>query len=133
MIYLIIYVLKANILISAAGQPLLTDFGLSRQLIASKSGGSSTSEELAGSLPWMAPEFFHNSHQNLPAVKPNLKTDIWAYGMTVLVSISESMYATASQFLIGLYISRNYLLGTSRIKALERARYSGNLQIIHYQ
>ena len=78
---------KANIVLSASKRPLLTDFGLSRQTISSVSGWVTTSDALAGSLSWMAPEFFLDMGLDIPIMKANLKTDVWAYGMTVLVSM----------------------------------------------
>ena len=80
------YILKGNILMSSNGLPLLNDFGLSRQAIASTSGKVTTSKDLVGSLSWMAPEFFPDQDLDAPVMKANFRTDVWAYGMTVLVS-----------------------------------------------
>jgi serine/threonine protein kinase len=68
---------QGNILVSDAGVPCLTDFGLSR--ILSDTWGMTTSSDTAGSLRWMSPELFN--HERLRE-----SSDVWAYGMTVLVS-----------------------------------------------
>ena len=91
-------IIKANVLLSNALQPLLIDFGLSRQTIASLSGKATTSIDLAGSVRWMATEFFHRSASNLdrPGMKANKATDVWAYGMTVLVRVEPRYYFPSS-------------------------------------
>jgi len=75
---------KDNVLLSPTLRPLLTDFGLSRQEIASVSGNphTRTLNGAAGSLPWMAAEFFDLDE---PVIKANSETDVWAFGMTVYV------------------------------------------------
>ena len=57
-------------------QPLLTDFGISRQIIASV---STTTTSSAGTLRWKAPELLGEEG------KENEKADIWAFGMILLV------------------------------------------------
>ena len=69
--------LQGNILVSDSGVPCLTDFGLSRSL--GDAIGMTTSSDAAGSLRWMAPEIFRYD-------KVGKVSDVWAYGMTVLVS-----------------------------------------------
>ena len=58
-------------------KPLLTDFGLSRQIVASVSTSTTAS---AGTLRWKAPELLHGD-----AGKANEKSDVWAFGMVVYV------------------------------------------------
>jgi len=62
---------------SDSGIPYLNDFGLSRILQVEM---TITTGELAGSLRWMSPEL-------LPAESSvTSSSDVWAYGMTILVS-----------------------------------------------
>jgi serine/threonine protein kinase len=64
-------------LVSDSGVPCLSDFGLSRVLHEVR--GMTTSSELAGSLRWMSPELLHDDSG------VSVSSDVWAYGMTVLV------------------------------------------------
>ena len=66
-------------MLSPSLQPLLTDFGISRQIIASVSSTTTS----GGTLRWKAPELLND------AGKENEKTDVWAFGMTLLVSGSN--------------------------------------------
>ncbi|KIJ47197.1 hypothetical protein M422DRAFT_130463, partial [Sphaerobolus stellatus SS14] len=59
-----------NVLVSEAGTPCITDFGLSRLL---KESGLTTSSDVAGSLRWMAPELLRNE-------KVTNASDVWAFG-----------------------------------------------------
>lgn len=65
-------------MISPTFQPLLTDFGLSRHIIASVSASTTGS---GGSLRWKAPELADENG------KANEQSDIWAFGMTIVVSL----------------------------------------------
>ncbi|KAF8517248.1 kinase-like domain-containing protein, partial [Hysterangium stoloniferum] len=65
-----------NILVSDEGVPCLTDFGLSR--FVDDVTRLTTSSNVGGSLRWMAPELLHNG-------KPSRQSDVWAFGMTMLV------------------------------------------------
>ncbi|KAF8583030.1 kinase-like protein [Ramaria rubella] len=77
-----------NILVSDAGIPCLTDFGLSR--IISDIKGTTTSSEPAGSVRWMSPELLHDD-------RVSKSSDIWAYGMTILeVVTGERPYNESS-------------------------------------
>lgn len=62
---------------SDEGVPRFTDFGLSR--VHHDDLALTTTSEAAGSLRWMAPELFND-------VKVNEASDVWAFGMTILVS-----------------------------------------------
>ncbi|KAF8526889.1 kinase-like domain-containing protein [Hysterangium stoloniferum] len=74
-----------NILVSAEGIPHLTDFGLSR--ILDGTVGVTTSSNVAGSLRWMSHELINNQ-------KADKKSDVWAFGMTVLeILTGEQPYA----------------------------------------
>ena len=53
------------------------DFGLSRQLIATLSSMSSSK---VGTLRWSAPELINGSVE-----RASEQSDIWAFGMTILV------------------------------------------------
>lgn len=65
-------------MLSTTLKPLLTDFGLSRQIIASVSESTTTS---GGSLRWKAPELVDEGEG-----KANKRSDVWALGMTIVVS-----------------------------------------------
>ncbi len=70
---------------SDMGTPLLTDFGISR-LESSSTTGYNT-ESVRGSTRWLAYEFFEISdNDDDPPPGHNEKTDVWSYGMTLLVS-----------------------------------------------
>lgn len=65
---------------------MLSDFGISRLSIASRA--ITTTKELAGSLRWMAIEFFLGAIDNgndAIATEATKETDVWAFGMTVSV------------------------------------------------
>ena len=68
--------IQDNVLLSPTMRPLLTDFGISRQTIASM---STTTASSGGTLRWKAPELLND------AGKENEKSDVWALGMTILV------------------------------------------------
>ncbi|KAF8517273.1 kinase-like protein, partial [Hysterangium stoloniferum] len=71
----------SNILVSDEGVPCLTDFGLSRLVGDITMTGLTTSSNVGGSLHWMAPELLRN-------VTPNNKSDVWAFGMTILEMVT---------------------------------------------
>lgn len=80
-----------NVLISPDGDPLLSDFGISRMLVASGSLDRSTS--VKGSTRWMAAELLRpdllsdevdGGFQGETAFHTK-ETDVWAYGMTLYV------------------------------------------------
>ncbi len=77
--------MKDNVLVSDTGTPLLTDFGISRLDSASTTGFNTDS--VKGSTRWMSYEFFIDKDEDAPP-RHNEKTDVWSYGMTVLVSAS---------------------------------------------
>ncbi|KLO13908.1 kinase-like protein, partial [Schizopora paradoxa] len=73
-----------NILISKAKTPLLTDFGLSAVVGQSKSTATrSSTNNLGGTVRWMAREFFVVSSHPDATHKHDKKTDVWAYGMVI--------------------------------------------------
>ena len=63
---------------------MICDFGISRRLESTPSGGDlkSNSTEGRGSLRWMAPELFDLDG----SMSHSKESDVWAYGMTILVS-----------------------------------------------
>lgn len=69
-----------NILIDHDGQSRIADFGLS-QLVTEVNHTNITST--VGSIRWMSKELFDHGIED-PCV--SFESDIWAYGMTVLVS-----------------------------------------------
>lgn len=69
---------------SSSGVPLLTDFGISR--LESSSGTGYNTDSVRGSTRWLAYEFFQISdNDDDPPPGHNKKTDVWSYGMTLLV------------------------------------------------
>ncbi len=70
---------------SSDKQALLTDFGISRMDTLS---AGYTTLSVKGSTRWQAYEFFDIVDDDHPAPKHTVKTDIWAFGMTVYVSHS---------------------------------------------
>ena len=85
--------MQDNVLLSPTLRPLLTDFGVSRRTIASAT--TTTTASSGGTLRWKAPELLGIGEE-----RENEKTDIWAFGMTLLVSHSArltSYQANASQ------------------------------------
>jgi len=76
--------LKAdNVLVSPSREPLLTDFGLSRARESSWSRGWYSTKNSQLSPRWIAYEFYHLKDTEL--FRPNQQTDIWAFGMTLVV------------------------------------------------
>ncbi|KAG8748680.1 hypothetical protein FRC10_000071 [Ceratobasidium sp. 414] len=71
-----------NVLVSASGEALLADFGLSK-ILAEEEGAevASTSLANAGSSRWMAPELFEGD-ANLCTV--STASDVWSFGMLCL-------------------------------------------------
>jgi len=78
-----------NVLLSPTGVPLLTDFGISKvDPSSSSSPAFSSSGSDRGSLRWKAYEFFD---YNQTSTSPNEKTDVWAFGMTLLELITGEL------------------------------------------
>lgn len=73
-----------NVLISAQGEALLADFGLSSALMASRTTSVGGSTSTRGTLRWIAMELLmvHDSAQPL---RHNEMSDIWALGMVIYV------------------------------------------------
>jgi len=71
---------------------MLSDFGVSRVLVASHVTTDTTS--FKGTTRWMAVEFFPQTNGTFSG-KPttaNEKTDVWAFGMTVYVSSHQLLF-----------------------------------------
>lgn len=75
-----------NVFISATGDPQISCFGMSRMNGPSQRIRQTQLSSIRGSLPWMAIELF-----KLGEVTYTKETDIWAFGMTVYVSLSEDL------------------------------------------
>ncbi|KAG6333051.1 hypothetical protein ID866_6040 [Astraeus odoratus] len=67
----------ANVLISHDGHALLTDFGIS--YLVKSSFSMSLNVPRGGTINWLSPE-------NLDDLRISAESDIWAFGMTALVS-----------------------------------------------
>lgn len=78
---------KDNVLISPSYEPLICDFGISRMLDSARSDFVSTTHEgdPRGTIRWMAVELLNPQAGAQP--KHSKETDVWAYGMTVYVSL----------------------------------------------
>ena len=74
-------VLQSNIFISATGDAVISDFGLSEMVIEDSNEYFSTSWYAAGSQRWMAPELLDGTSKTVTKA-----SDIYAFGMTALVS-----------------------------------------------
>ena len=70
---------QCNVLVSNDGRALLTDFGFSH--LAEASFSQAVEQCQGGSLHWMAPEYLATND-----FKMTTAGDVWAFGMTVLVS-----------------------------------------------
>ena len=74
-------------LISPSFEPMICDFGISRMLASSLVLSSSTQHgNLGGSVRWMATELLE---PNSEPKHHTMETDVWAFGMTILVCTSE--------------------------------------------
>jgi len=89
-----------NVLISAAKEPLLADFGISQVLypLFSTVGQSNNSDSLKGTVRWMARELLAESdHDELLSattstpIIPNEKSDVWAFGMVFYEILSRKV------------------------------------------
>lgn len=60
------------------GSPCITDFGLSKLPVFDS---MNTIPEFSGSIRWMSPEVLKEEDVL------DVKSDIWAYGMTILASL----------------------------------------------
>ncbi|KLO07661.1 kinase-like protein [Schizopora paradoxa] len=85
--------LKAdNVLVSPTGEPLLADFGISKlEASSSSSPAGLSTESVRGSTRWLAYEFFEIRDDDNDAFgrsSHNEKTDVWAFGMTILELLS---------------------------------------------
>ena len=68
---------------SKSGLPMLTDFGLSRELQYSITAlRSSAYGTMKGTIPWMAYELLEDDNFNFICTEA---TDMWAFGMVVYV------------------------------------------------
>ena len=76
--------MKDNVVISADGRALLCDLGCARMSIFSCSMAKIT-ETPKGTAHYWAPELYK------PGVVHSEETDVWAFGMTVYVSICSQL------------------------------------------
>ena len=70
--------LQRNVLVSDDGSALLANFGLFH--VAEPSTSQAVEQRPGGSVPWLAPEAFRGDFKMTTA------SDVWAFGMTMLVS-----------------------------------------------
>ncbi|KAG8946863.1 hypothetical protein FRC00_009388 [Tulasnella sp. 408] len=68
-----------NILVSPDGEPLITDFGLSKPVCSSFDTEPSTAFERSGTVRWMAPELHLDQQPSRTKY-----SDVWAFACTVL-------------------------------------------------
>lgn len=82
-----------NVLVSSLGNPLICDFGLSRLIAVSQiMGGDGVqvqSSTVRGSARWMSPELLLPKGDRVIFSEGS---DIWAFGMTVYVSIFQFFF-----------------------------------------
>jgi serine/threonine protein kinase len=78
------------VLISHDGHPVLSDFGVSRLLISSKTIAGT--ESLKGNARWMAPELLEPADIARRHEFHTKATDVWAFGMVVCVRIRADCY-----------------------------------------
>ncbi|KAI5121980.1 hypothetical protein M0805_001813 [Coniferiporia weirii] len=77
-----------NILISSSGEPRICDFGISRMLVASKSFNfSSTTGGIGGTIRYTSIELLSPLDQQSDIYSNS--SDVWAFGMTVLVLLTK--------------------------------------------
>lgn len=99
-----INIYKDNVLVSDAGIPQICDFGLSRLTAASLH--QTTTDSLRGSIRWLSFEFLNGGeYQN----KHTKETDVWAFGMTIYVSIRRPYRLLMTIYpILTFRINRNY-------------------------
>lgn len=89
-------------MISDDGRALLTDFGFSH--IAEASFSVAAEQRPGGTLNWMAPEYVNGFEVTMTTAG-----DVWAFGMTALVSSLTNGYPIGA---IYLECYRNYSRGS---------------------
>ena len=93
------YNTQDNILISEFGEPMITDFGLSRMLSYSQTIMATTEHgSVKGTVRWMAFELFGLDDDHVEHTKAS---DMWAYGMIIYVGIFNLMESLCSLKMIG--------------------------------
>lgn len=86
---------QGNVLISPEGEPLVTDFGISHML--SSSSIVSLATGTYGTMRWMAYEQI-NVEEGQATTPYTFQTDVWSFGMTVLVRLSLSLPSRTVQY-----------------------------------
>ncbi len=79
-------ILQDNVLVSPSGEPILANFGLSRMAESLWSKGFYTTEASRLSTRWLPHEYYYVRENE--KFNPSPKSDVWAFGMTVLVRSS---------------------------------------------
>ena len=70
------------------GQPVLSDFGISRLLVNSKTFAGTTS--IKGNTRWMAPEpITFDEEDEAERVHHTKASDVWAFGMVLYVCVGN--------------------------------------------
>lgn len=79
--------MQRNILVSADGEPCISDFGLSYHI-----DNIQPSTTPHGSVRWKAPERHDPTYFGLSAEEAQaVPSDVWSFGMTVLVRLLDSL------------------------------------------
>jgi len=96
-----------NVLVSDGNQALLTDFGVSR-MDALTAGY--TTKSVKGNARWQAKEFFEIMDDDAPPPTHTVKTDIWAFGMTIYELLTHDVpYNNLKDLQVINYISHGKL------------------------
>lgn len=92
---------------SSAGEPMIGDFGLSHMMSATQTLVAATNHEggVKGTVRWMAAELFDVEEGEAGHTKAS---DMWAYGMTVYVSLLRLLCLSADFRLAELCVGANY-------------------------
>lgn len=94
------------------GTPMLADFGLSRVVMETATGWTTSSTP--GSYRWMAPELFGGIDNEIK-VLVTVKSDVWAFGCLCLEasinSLLFSLIIILTRFQYPLDLDRTYSLG----------------------
>ena len=77
---------QENIVVSSNGQAKICDFGCARMMTASHTMALLSSNN-KGTVHFWAPELLRVPQREEEKVKQSRESDVWAFGMTVFVSV----------------------------------------------